>query len=134
MIRCCIYKHPSMKISRFNCEYVTPLLTNMQKEEKICMLKGDFNINLLHTETSTNIWEFYHNMSSHFFASYILQQTKLTKKPKTLIDNIFLNSVEFETLSGNLASLMSDNLPQLLILKDFHCKDTVTNHFLYERN
>ena len=59
---------------------------------------------------------------------------KIDKKPKSLIDNIFLNSVEFETFFGNLASLMSDNLPQLLILKDFHCKDTVTNHFLYERN
>ena len=46
MICGCIYKHPSIKISRFNSEYLTPLLTNVQKEEKICMLMGDFN-NLL---------------------------------------------------------------------------------------
>ena len=74
-----IYKHPSMKISRFNSEYLTPLLTNIKKEEKTCMLKGDFNINLLYAEANTNISEFYDNMSSHFFAPYILQPTRLTK-------------------------------------------------------
>ena len=55
MICGCIYKHPSMKISRLNNEYLTPLLTNIQKEEKICMLMGDFNINLLNAEANINI-------------------------------------------------------------------------------
>ena len=71
-----IYKHPSMKISLFNSEYLMPLLTNIQKEEKTCMLMGDFNINLLNTETNTNISELYDNMSSHFFDPYILQPTQ----------------------------------------------------------
>ena len=52
-----IYKHPSMKISRFNSEYLTPLLTNIKKEEKTFMLMGDFNINLLYAEANTNILE-----------------------------------------------------------------------------
>ena len=34
MICGCIYKHPSIKITRFNSEYLTPLLANIQKEEK----------------------------------------------------------------------------------------------------
>ena len=62
MICGCIYKHPSRKISRFNSEYLTPLLTNIQKEEKPCMLMGDFNINLLNGERNTNISEFYDSM------------------------------------------------------------------------
>ena len=99
MICSCIYKHPSMKISYFNGEYLTPLLTNIQKEEKTCMLMGDFNVNLLNAETSTNISEFYDNMSSHFFAPYILQATGLTKNSKTLLDNISLNFNEFKTFS-----------------------------------
>ena len=53
---------------------------------------------------------------------------------RTLIDNIFLNSIEFETFSGNLTSIISDHLPQLLILKDFHRKSIVTNNIVYERN
>ena len=103
MIYGCICKHPSMKISRFNSEYLTPLLKNIQKEEKTCMLMGDFNINLLNAETNINISEFYDNMSSHFFASYIPQPTKNSKTP---FDNIFLNSIEFETFSGNLTFLI----------------------------
>ena len=97
MIYGCISKHPSMKISRFNREYLTPLLTNIHKEENTGMLMGDFNINLLNAETNTSISELHDNLSSDFFTPYILQPTRLTKISKTLIDNIFLNSVEFET-------------------------------------
>ena len=79
MICRCIDKHQSMKISRFNSEYLTPLLTNIHKEEKACMLMDDFNIKMLNSETKTNITEFYDNMSSRFFALYILQPTRLTK-------------------------------------------------------
>ena len=73
-------------------------------------------------------------MSSHFFAPYILQPTGLTKNSKILIDNIFLNSIGFRTFSINLISLISDHLAQLLILKDFHHKSTVTNNIVYEKN
>ena len=58
----------------------------------------------------------------------------LTKNTKTMIDNIFLNSIEFETFTGNLTSLISDHLPHLLILKDFQRKSTITYNIVYERN
>ena len=124
MICDCIYKHPNMKISCFNSEYLTSLLTNIQKEEKTSMLMDDFNINLLNAETNINISEFYDNMSSHFFAPNILQPVRFTKNPKTLIDITFQNFIELETFSGNLTSRISDHLPHLLILKDFHRKST----------
>ena len=41
-----IYKHPGMKISDFNKEYLTPLLAKILQEEKTCLLVGDFNVNL----------------------------------------------------------------------------------------
>ena len=123
-----------MKISRFNSEYLMPLLTNMQEEVKACMLIGDFNINLLNAEINPDISGFYDNMPSHFFATCIHQSTKLTKNSKTLIDNIFLNSIEFETFFKNLTSVISDYLPQLLILKDFHRKSPVTDNIAYEGN
>ena len=134
MICGCICKHPSMKISRFNGKYLTLLLTNIQKEEKTYMLMSDLNINLLNAEKNSNISEFYDNISSHFFALYIVQWTRLTKNSKTLIDDIFLNFTEFKTFSGNLTFLISDHLPQLLILKYFYFKSTATNNIVYERN
>ena len=57
---------------------------------------GDFNINLLNTETNTYISEFHDNMPFYFFDPYILQPTRLTKNSKTLIDNISQNFTEFD--------------------------------------
>jgi hypothetical protein len=34
----------------------------------------------------------------------------------TLIDNIFLNSIEYDTMSGNLLTDITDHLPNFLII------------------
>ena len=66
---------------------------------------GDFNINLVNPETNTNISELY-DMSPSFFAPYILQPIRSAKNSKTLIDNVFPNSIEFEAFFGNVTSLI----------------------------
>ena len=47
----CIYKHPCMSVDEFNDIYLTPLLKKITFENKNIFLTGDFNINLLNTET-----------------------------------------------------------------------------------
>ena len=37
-----------------NNEYLTPLLATILQEEKTCLLMGNFNINLLNTDTEAN--------------------------------------------------------------------------------
>ena len=76
---------------------------------------SDFNINL-------KVSDFYDILSSNFFAPCTLQPTRLAKSSKTLIDNIFLYSIEFNTFSGNLTSQLLGHLPQFLILKDVYHK------------
>ena len=99
-----IHKHPGVKISDFNNEYLTPLLAKILQEEKTCPLMGDFNTNLLNTDTDHNVSDFYNILSSNFFAPYILQSTRLTKNSKTLMDNIFSNSIEFNFVNIGLSS------------------------------
>ena len=91
----CIYRHPSSKISvnDFYNEHLEPILQKISEERKGCVLMGDFNVDLLKYGAS----EFYTNLSSHFFTPFVLQPTRL--KAKTLIDNIFLNSLEFQSNS-----------------------------------
>ena len=72
---------------------------------------GDFNINLLNSDTDPNVSDFYDILSSNFFVPYILQPARLTKNSKTLADNIFLNSIEFNIFPGKLTSQISDHLP-----------------------
>ena len=47
----------------------------------------------------------------------MLQPTRL--KAKTVIDNIFLNTLEYKSNSGNLLLEISDHLTQFVILENF---------------
>ena len=51
-----------------------------------------------------------------------------------LIDNIFMNSLEYDTFSGNLTTQISDHLPQFLILKNFHRTYTNKSQVVYKRS
>ena len=76
---------------------------------------GDLSIDILKTDTIDNVNVFYNSVTSHFFAPYILQPTRTISK--TLIDNIFKNSVEYPSHSGNLIIQISDHLLQFVILE-----------------
>ena len=39
-----IYRHPSMDLTDFNCNYLNKLLDNISKEQKSLFLLGDFNV------------------------------------------------------------------------------------------
>ena len=111
----CIYRHPSMKISTFNSNYLKPLLYKISKENKRILLLGDFNIDLLNVETQPEISNFVDNLSSLYLLPTVNIPTRITSTSKTLIDNIFCNFSDPTFLSGNLVSAISDHLPQFLI-------------------
>ena len=115
----CIYRHPSstIRIKEFSEIYIDPLLNTISGENKICALLGDFNIDLLKFDTSDDINLYYNNLSSNFFAPYILQPTRPISK--SLIDNIFINTIEFSSYSGNLTILLADHFFQFVILQSF---------------
>ena len=72
-----------------NNEYLTPLLATILQEEKTCLLMGNFNINLLNTDTEANVSKFCYILSSNFFAPYILQPTRLAKALKPSLITFF---------------------------------------------
>ena len=59
--------------------------------------------------------------------------TPLTVRSKTLIDNIFTNSVEENTISCNLECCISDHLAQFLIFPSQRVLEQ-NNHRKYKRN
>ena len=109
MIIGCFYRHPTslIPISQFSDEYLEPLLEKIAKEDKTCAIMGDFNIDLIKSETDDDIANYYNNFTNHFYNPLILQPTRL--ESKTLIDNIYLNSLEYNTFSGNLAIQLADH-------------------------
>ena len=98
----CIYRHPSSDITLtdFAEKYLEPILHKVSKEKKECVLMGDFNVDLLKSTGDNAASMFYNSLSSYFYTPYILQPTRL--RSKTLIDNIFYNSLEYYSFSENL--------------------------------
>ena len=80
---------------------------------------GGFNIGLLKSYATNVTSKFLEVMTSCFFVHYTQQPTRVAGPSATTIDNIFINSVEFATVSGNLLCELTDHLLQFLVLKDF---------------
>ena len=128
----CIYRHPSESIREFTTDYLEPILNKINREKKECALLGDFNIDLLTSSGDNAASEFYNTVSSYFYTPFILQPTRL--RSKKLIDNIFFNSLEYPTSSGNLLRELSDHLIQFLILEGFSKEITLPKSNIFKRD
>ena len=91
----------------------------------------DFNINLLNFETHLcrddinslntliNLISKLIHLADIFFLPQILQPTRVTDHSATIIDNIFFNSLEHHSVSGNIVHDLTDHLPNFLIINKF---------------
>ena len=70
-----IYRHPNGDIDNF-MEYINSTIEKIHQENKICLVMGDFNIDLLKFESHSKIR--ISLMGSYFFQPYILQPTRVT--------------------------------------------------------
>ena len=129
----CIYRHPCMDADIFN-ELLDKLLKKITAEKKVTYLMGDFNMDLLKTETDEKIGNYYDIWTSHLFVPHITLPTRITTRSKTLIDNIFSNDSDFANgVSGNFTFSISDHLPQFLIMPD-NLKHPPKKHNVYRRS
>ena len=110
-----IYKHPNMDTSEFNLTY-NNLIEKISSENKQAFIMGDFNIDLLKCDTIQNNEDFLQTNFSSFYKPTIVRPTRITPHSKTLIDNIFTNTLE-NFSSGNIRTSVSDHLPQYLIVE-----------------
>ena len=113
-----VYRHRNAHLETFT-NYLYASLDKIVNENKLCIILGDFNINLLNYETHTPTEAFINTISSYFMIPQILQPTRVTDHSATLIDNIFINSVNYHTISGNLLADLSDHFPNFLILNKY---------------
>ena len=128
----CIYRHPSESIREFSTDYLEPILSKINKEKKECALMGDFNVDLITSSGNNAASEFFNTLSSYFYTPFILQPTRL--RSKTLIDNIFLNSLEYTATSGNILRELSDHLVQFLILEGFSKERCLPDINIFKRD
>ena len=126
----CIYRHPKMSISDFTDNFMTPLLEKTSCKNKTLILLGDFNINLLKHDDNDEVSDFFDLISCFSLLPHIIHPTRVSTTTATLIDNIFCNSADQNTTSGNIVSTISDNFPQFLIFNSLLYNKTVQNKSL----
>ena len=115
VVRCCAYRHPDTDNTKF-IEYLEATLSKVDNSKIICAI-GDFNINLLNYDSHSETNEFINSMVSHYLFPHILQPTRVTDHSATIIDNIFTNATEFNTVSGNILNQLADHYSQFLVVK-----------------
>ena len=82
-----IYRPPNSNFNLFENE-INKILSKTDKENKICYLMGDFNIDLLKSESCDFARRFLEQLLSSSYISLILKPTRITQHTATLIDNI----------------------------------------------
>ena len=127
----CIYRHPKMEIAEFNEYFINPLMSKLSKENKTFFLLGDFNIDLLKIDIENNITNFFDMLTCNLIVPHIILPTRITPTSKTLIDNIFSNSLNYlQGTSGNFTVSISDHLAQFLIIpENYDHNSTKSNLF-----
>ena len=112
-----IYRHPHGNMQNF-LDFLNSTIEKIDRENKFCIILGDFNLDLLKLDSHPDTDNFLNTLGSFNFQPHILQPTRNTDHSQTLIDNIFFNSLEHLTLSGNIIYDLTDHLPNFLIIKN----------------
>ena len=130
----CIYHHPCMNTDEFNTQYLPKLHFENSKEVKVkdFLIMGDFNIDLLNYDTSTETSDFLDKMYTSSFLPLITHPTRFGKTSQTLIDNIFTTLINNETKAGNITTVISDHFCQFASLPIL--ENTTFKNVTYERN
>ena len=103
--------------SEFIDDHLKTLTDKISKENKKVFIAGDFNFDLLNTANHNKTFEFFDTMMSNFLLPGITLPTKINRGHNSLIDNIFTNHLNPESVSGIIELNLSDgHLPSLLVI------------------
>ena len=115
----CFYRHPKANSDNTFNDSLLITLQKIANENKIIVITGDFNYDLLKLDSDSFVKTFIEHMYSSNLQPCILEPTRIVNGNRpSLIDNIFINTIDKNTFSGNLTSRISDHMPNYLILHD----------------
>ena len=115
-----IYRPPNSDLVTFT-DTMKNIVEIIRQEYKICYLMGDYNINLLNVDSHQLTSDFNDTLFSNGFVPLITRPTRVTSNSATLIDNIFTNQLNNNSInhvmSGILLTDISDHYPIFHIKK-----------------
>lgn len=109
-----------MDLHDFDMNHLTPIVGKVSSENKNIFLLGDFNANLLLSDSNPDVSKFLDSIFSFSLAPSIILPTRVTENTSALIDNIFHDPSELSCNAGNIISSIYNHFPQFLILNKQH--------------
>lgn len=91
-------------------------------ENKIQIICGDFNIDLLNPKRYKRTTDFIDTMYSKGRFPVITKPSRITTDTATLIDNIYTNEIEAKIVGGLFINDMADHLPVFAIFQNLFKK------------
>ena len=128
---CCVYLYPSSNLDHFS-NYLHESLSNQAVVDKQLFILGDFNSDLLSYNSHSATTNCVKLCSSKQLLTYIVHPSRVSRNSATLIDNIFSNICDQETVSGNILMQLTDHFPQFLIVN--HGGTTYKNLSYYQHD
>ena len=108
-----IYRHPKQKLSEF-CKRFESTIEKMNSRKLMYYIGGDFNADLLKSNSDINIKDFMNLTYSLGCIPLITHPTRITSTSSTLLDHVYTNNVVGEHKSFILVEDVSDHLPVLV--------------------
>ena len=109
-----VYRPPKTSLPHFvtNCAKLFQKLTS---ERHTLYIAGDFNIDLLKYDAHDETSNFLDVALEHYLYPTISKPTRFSRSTSTLIDNIFVSSLNEDYTAGLFISDLSDHLPIFFI-------------------
>ena len=93
-------------------------LTKLGSSDKVTVVTGDFSYDILNMKKNSIISEFLNLMYYSFLRPCILEPTRIVaNKRASLIDNIFINTIDKKIDSGNIIDKVPDHMPDFILVK-----------------
>ena len=116
-----IYRRPKTDITSFN-DKIDDILQKICSENKIMIISGDFNFDLLKLNSVETVQDYVTNFLTKQFFHTITKPTRVTSTAATLIDHIWCNNLVDLISSGIIYSPISDHFPIISSFKINHPK------------
>ena len=119
-----IYRPPNYPNAQF-LEYLEQTLEVIENENKLMILAGDFNYNMLKGCESNSAHTFTNLLSSYGFSPIITLPTRVQNEHESLLDNIFINDSNYCENAGVIVDDISDHFPVFSTFYFKHqCRET----------
>ena len=113
------YRHPKKLSNTSFSDNLNKTLDTIKNENKTIVITGDFNYDLLKIDHEPYAKQFIETLYNYQYQPCILEPTRIINGNRpSLIDNIFLNTIDNNVVSGNITSPISDHLPNFLVLNN----------------